>query len=81
MRLFISMQISQIIALVEVDKMRAVGEFKRGGRLDSCQLAASPKLVIYLSGLCKQECRRLRERGKGRERERGRKIRFREREN
>lgn len=59
----IYMKISPIIALilqlVKVDKMRTVGEFLWGGRLDSRQPAASPKLVIYLSGLCKQECRRL----------------------
>lgn len=54
---FIYMKISQIIVLisqlVKVNKMRAVGDFKSGGGLDSRQLAASPELVIYFSGLRK----------------------------
>lgn len=69
--------------------MRPVGDFKGCCWLDLCQLAASPELVIYLSGLCKRECRRLcvsgweRQIEGGRERwikerERGRKIRLRE---
>lgn len=40
-------------------EMRPVGDFKGCCRLDLCQLAASPALAIYLSGLCKRECRRL----------------------
>lgn len=73
----------------KVAKMRPVGDFKGCCWLDLCQLAASPELVIYLSGLCKRECRRLcvsgweRQIEGGRERwikerERGRKIRLRE---